>query len=108
MKVRRGHRGTERSATAKNPMVKHAPRCRTRAEKGGGAQSQKGVRCRCRHVALGAETNGGGWRVAGAGDVQERGCVKQVYKKRPDFDHEWLRMGRVVGWRRQKKDPEKQ
>ena len=54
----------------KNPRGPQGPGRKMRAAKGGGGGAVTGNDGICRHAVRGAEMIGGGWRVAGAGDVQ--------------------------------------
>ena len=72
-RTRQGHREAEGPATGKPPRGQHGPGCRPRAEKWG--VNLHGKASRHRHVTQGAGTSGGGWRAAGAGNVQVGGAL---------------------------------
>ena len=63
-----GHKGDGGNRGGRTPRVRQGPGCRPMAAKRGRTDAGNGGKHR--HAAQGAETSGGGWRVAGVGEVQ--------------------------------------
>ena len=79
-RMSQGHREAEVPTTGEPPRVQQGPGCRPRTTKGGANRHGNGSRRR--HAARGAGTSGGGWRAAGAGDVNVLVCVASHQERR--------------------------
>ena len=66
-----GHKGDEGKRGRKTPRGRQGPGCSPREEKGGA--NGHGIQQQTQAHNAGHRASGGGWRVAGVGDVQVEG-----------------------------------